>query len=203
MVTQRAHAIGFALCAAVTSIALAVPAAAFPPPKAAPHTAVYKMTSKLVRDGKTETKKDTVTISVLGSRSSWKDGDGEVTIYDAQKKTMTVYGGKSKEKVAFQKPLPDTSSTWELGWQTLAANSSVPPKEGAKAKYGGESCTVYQFETRSFGKPELCVTDKGIVARYADHGADGSETIYEAEKINSSAPSRDAFEIPAGFQLKD
>jgi hypothetical protein len=140
---------------------------------------------------------------VLGSRSSWKDGDGQVTLYDTQAKKVTTYGGKSKEKVAQQRPIPENMGNWELGYQAFAANSSVPPKEGAKAKYGGEACTILQFDTRSFGKPELCVTDKGIVARYAERGADGSETIYEAEKITTSAPSRDAFEIPPGFELKD
>lgn len=201
MLTQRAQVIGFVLLAAMGFVA--TPAAAFPPPKAAPHTAVYKMTSKVMREGKTEARKDTVTISVLGSRSSWKDGDGQVTLYDVQAKKVTTYGGKSKEKVAQQRPIPENMGNWELGYQGFAANSSVPPKEGAKAKYGGEACTMLQFDTRNFGKPELCVTDKGIVARYTEHGADGSETIYEAEKITASAPSRDAFEIPPGFELKD
>jgi hypothetical protein len=192
-----------ALTAVLGSVAVTAPALAFPPPKAAPHTAVYKMTSKAMRDGKSESKKDTVTITVLGSKSSWKNGEGQVTIYDAQAKKMTVYGGKSLEKVARQQAIPAGSARWELGYQSLATSMASPPKETGKAKHGGEACTVIQFDTTAFGKPELCVTDKGVVARYAERGADGGETIYEAEKITMTAPGRDAFEIPASFELKE
>lgn len=161
------------------------------------------MTSKTTRDGKTETKKDTVTIAVLGSKSSWKDGAGQVTIYDAQAKKMIVCSGKGKEKTAQQKSIPASTSNWELGYQRLTTNMTAPPKEGAQAKYAGEACTNVQFETREMGKPELCVTPKGVVARYAEQGADGSETVYEAEKITMTAPTADVFEIPSGCELKD
>lgn len=200
---HRQQAFNLVLSGTIWLGALAAPAAAFPPPKARPYTGTYKMTSKTTRDGKTDTKKGTVTIAVLGNKSSWKDGDGQVTIYDIQTKKMTVYGGKSKEKIAEQKDLPAATSNWELGYQRLTTNMTAPPKEGAQGKYGGEACTLVQFETREMGNPELCITPKGVVTRYAEKSADGGETVYEAEKIDMSAPAADAFAVPPGYELKN
>jgi hypothetical protein len=178
---------------------LSSPALAFPPAKAVAHTGVYAMTLRAVRDGKAETFKHTVTIAVLGSMSSWKRDDGQITIYDAGKKRMSTYGGPIKDKVIMHNPMP-AMANWELGYQALAADAKTPPKETGKGKYGGESCTVVQFDTRKLGAPELCVTDKGIVARYFLRESDGSETTFEAKTITIAAPPAKAFEIPADLK---
>lgn len=203
MLNRHTLVFGLVLCGTIWLGALPAAAAAFPPPKARPYTGTYKMTSKTIQDGKTETKKGTVTIAVLGNKSSWKDADGQVTIYDVQAKKVTVYGGKSKEKIAQRKDLAAATSAWELGYQRLTSSMTAPPKEGAQGKYAGEACTVVQFETREMGNPELCITPKGVVTRYAEKKADGSETVYEAEKIDMSAPEADAFTVPHGYELKD
>jgi hypothetical protein len=62
---------------------------------------------------------------------------------------------------------------------------------------------VLEFDSETFGKPKLCVTEEGVVARFLlDDPSDGSVTTFEAETITLGDPPADRFTLPAGYTVE-
>ncbi len=181
--------------------ALAVGSAyALPPPAAPSFTATYKHTMTSPTD---PTVSDTTEISVSKDRSRWeRQKDKFVTLHDRGAKTMTAFGGEMPAKKAGRSSLRPTAA-WEFGFATIAAESK-PPVESGTATIAGHRCTDLQFDSEKFGKPKLCVTDEGIVARFfLDDPEDGSVTTFEAEKITLGEPPASAFTVPDGYEIEN
>ncbi len=61
----------------------------------------------------------------------------------------------------------------------------------------GQPCTTLAFDSKRYGKPELCVTATGIVARFhlEDTGS-GTVTTFEAQTITPGNQPDDTFKVP-------
>src|SRR5262245_39719725 len=175
---------------------------ALPPPKAQSYTATYKQVMKEKEDGEEKTITEKMTISVSKDRSRWqRERDHFTTITDKTADTVTTYGGALPPQTAVRAP-SRPAAAWEFGYGNIAS-ASVPPKEGAKETIAGKPCTVLEFDSEKYGKPKLCVTDEGVVARFfLDDPDDGSVTTYEAETITMGEPPADTFEVPKGYNVE-
>jgi hypothetical protein len=186
----------------VIGLLCALPAQALPPPTAPPYTATYKHTMKETdEDGESTTTSETTTISVSKDRArSERQRDEFVSLQDRSAKKVTVFGGNLPPKTAFESPLR-SSASWEFGYGTIAA-ASTPPRETGTDTVAGKPCTVLEFDSAKFGKPKLCVTEEGVVARFfLDDADDGSVTTFEAKKITLGEPPADRFTVPAGYTV--
>jgi hypothetical protein len=190
------------LAAAALGAICASSAHALPPSTAASYTGTYKQTVKTTEGGVPKTSSETTTIAVAKQRSRWeRQRDKFVTIQDRGAKKMFAYGGEMPPDMAVESTLRPTPA-WEFGYATIAAESK-PPNEAGKETIAGQSCTVLEFDSERFGKPKLCVTEQGIVARFVlDDPEDGSVTTFEAEKITLGEPPAKTFELPAGRKLE-
>jgi hypothetical protein len=176
---------------------------ALPPPTAQSYTATYKQVMKEKDDdGEDKTYTEKMTISVSKDHSRWqRERDLFTTITDKTSNTVTTYGGSLPPQTAVRAPSRPAAS-WEFGYGNIAS-ASVPPKEGAKETIAGKSCTVLEFDSKQYGKPKLCVTDEGVVARFLlDDPDDGSVTTYEAETITVGEPPADTFAVPTGYNVE-
>ena len=175
---------------------------ALPPPKAQSYTATYKQVMKEKEDGEEKTITEKMTISVSKDRSRWqRERDLFTTITDKTADTVTTYGGALPPQTAVRAPSRPAAG-WEFGYGNIAS-ASVPPKEGAKETIAGKSCTVLEFDSEQFGKPKLCVTDEGVVARFfLDDPDDDSVTTFEAETITMGEPPADTFAVPKGYNVE-
>lgn len=187
----------------LAAVAFAPAAHALPPAAAPPNTTVYRQTIVRTDGGAKRTIDDTVTISVAGKRSRWvRKNDGQTTIHDGDTKTMTMYGGGLPPNEALRTPQAGPTSSWDLGYGTLAA-AGGPPTEKGTATIAGTECTRLAFATKRYGNPELCVTAAGIVARFhLDDPEDGSVTTFEAERITPGDPPAGTFDVPAGYTVQ-
>jgi hypothetical protein len=197
--TRHVHFL--AALSATGLIALPHVSAALPPAKAPDHTAVYRQTTQVMRDGKPETRIETIRITVAGVKSRWlRERDGQTTIFDRDRQMMITWGGEIEDKMAVQRTLERPRSDWEFGYDMLATDGS--PKQGASATIAGQTCTILQFETKRFGSPELCVTEDGVVSRLIlDDKEAGTHITFEAVKISRGPTAPDTFSLPADFQL--
>jgi hypothetical protein len=187
----------------VIGLLCAVSAQALPPPTAPPYTATYKQTMKETDDeGEETTRSETLTISVSKNRARWeRPRDKFVSLQDRSAGKVTTFGGDTPPKTAYESPLRSTAS-WEFGYGYIGA-TSTPPRETATDTVAGKPCTVLEFDSEKFGKPKLCVTPEGVVARYfLDDPDDKSVTTIEAETITLGEPPADRFTIPSGYTVE-
>ncbi len=182
----------------------ATPAMALPPPDAAPNQTVYTQTVERTVDGKKSTEQETTTIRVADKRSRWDRKNAKQTIvFDHPAGAIFTWGGTLPANVALKSPLPPALAAWDLGYARIAADST-PPVEKGTATIAGQQCTQLQFTSKRYGEPQLCVTDKGIVARFhLTDTATGNVTTFEAKTITPGAQPASTFEVPADLSVED
>jgi hypothetical protein len=182
----------------------ATPALALPPPDAAPNATVYKQTVERTVDGKKSTENETTTIRVADKRSRWDRQTAKQTIvFDHPAGAIFTWGGSLPPNVALKSPMPPALAAWDLGYARIAADS-MPPVEKGTATIAGQQCTKLQFTSKRYGEPELCVTDKGIVARFhlTDTGS-GNVTTFEATSITPGAQPESTFKVPDDLTVEE
>ncbi|HEV7731476.1 MAG TPA: hypothetical protein VGR62_04900 [Candidatus Binatia bacterium] len=191
---------------ALLLLGLLVPslAHALPPPTAPPNTTVYTQTVTRTQDGTPVTLTETTTISVGDKRTRWdRKASGQSTIFDHAFGAIFSWGGQIPPRTALKNPMPPALASWDLGYGTIAADSP-PPTEKGTATIAGTKCTRLAFTSKHFGSPELCVTDKGIVAKFTlDDTATTTVTTFEAEKITPGTLPKSTFEVPPDRLVED
>lgn len=182
----------------------ATPALALPPPAAAPNATVYAQTVERTTDGKKTTENETTTIRVTDKRSRWDRKTAKQTIvFDHPGSFILTWGGQLPPNVALKTPMPLTLAAWDLGYAGIAADST-PPVEKGTATIAGTQCTKLEFASKRYGKPELCVTDTGIVARFhlTDTGS-GTVTTFEAQSIAPGTQPETTFKAPDDLTVEE
>lgn len=183
---------------------VAAPALALPPPEAAPNATVYKQTIDRMQDGKKTTETETTTIRTAGKRSRWdRKTQKQTIVFDHPGKAIFTWGGQLPPNVALKSPMPPALAAWDLGYGGIAAESTPPVEKGTQT-IAGQPCTTLAFDSKRYGKPELCVTATGIVARFhlEDTGS-GTVTTFEAQTITPGNQPDDTFKVPDDLTVED
>lgn len=182
-------------------------AGSVPPKTAPPYTGVYRVSMQSrerAQDDWTYKTNDTVTIAVFGTKLARWDyrSDGHTILNDYVGRYSTTFGGSMPPGVARRAQAPTPPLAWELGYAAVAAATERDPEIVGKATIAGRECTKLRYVSDQYGEPEFCVTDTGIVLRFANRSST-AEATYEAESIDEKAPDQSRYAIPAGVTVED
>ena len=177
------------------------------PPKDAPaYSAVYQMRTQArekAQDPWGYKKEDTVTVAVLAKQSRWTHkSDGQNLLYDSVSRTSTLWGGATPAGTAVRSRSGLTPIGWEFGYATVAFAAENKPEVLGKATIAGHECTRLRYVSDQYGEPEFCVTNTGIVLRFAT-ASTTAEAVYEAQSVDEKAPDKSLFSPPADLKIEE
>jgi hypothetical protein len=201
------HLLALALSAALFVSSLAV-ADDLPPATAPAFSAVYHLTSRArdkAQDDWTYNTEDTVTISVVTTKQSRWDykSDGRTILIDQVSGSATVFGAKNlPPNTAHRSQAPFKPIGWEFGYDVVTKVNDNKPEILGKTTIAGKECTRLRLTSEQYGEPEYCVTNTGIVLRFANKSST-AEAIYEAQSLNESTPDPKLFSVPAGVTVEE